>query len=98
MEFKKNLFKHPSAFLPLIMSLLALSLVIGHIAIFGIVRGTDEGTAAHIWQLLMVGQIPIIALFAIKYLPRKPKQALPILMLQIAAIVAACAPVFILEL
>jgi hypothetical protein len=39
----------------------------------------DEGAAAHVWQLLMVGQVPIMAFFAIKWRPTQPRQALVIL-------------------
>ncbi len=90
--------KHPSAFVPLVMSLAALSLVVGHIAMFGVAREADEGAAAHLWQLLMAAQIPIIAFFAITWLPRNPRQALLVLALQLAAGLAAAAPVFILKL
>jgi hypothetical protein len=57
--------KRPSAFLPLAMSLAALAVVLGHVAMFGAAREADEGSAAHIWQILMAGQIPIMAFFAI---------------------------------
>lgn len=90
--------KRPSAFLPLAMSLAALATVLVHIAVFGVAREADEGTAAHIWQILMAAQIPIVALFAIKWLPRGPKQALPVLALQVGAALAALAPVFFLDL
>jgi hypothetical protein len=90
-------FRQPSAFLPLAMSLVALALVIGHIALFGTARQPDEGTAAHLWQLLMAGQAPIIAFFALTFVPRAPRGALPVLGLQIAAALAAMAPVFILH-
>ena len=55
--------KQPSAFLPLAMSLAALAMVLGHAAVFGIVNEADEGTAAHIFQLLMAAQIPVVAFF-----------------------------------
>lgn len=90
--------KRPSALIPLAMSLAALSLVLGHIAISGPAREADEGTAAHLWQLLMAGQIPVIAFFAIKWLPRNPRQAVLILVLQAVAGLAAAAPVFLLGL
>jgi hypothetical protein len=90
--------KRPSALIPLAMSLAALSLVLGHIAISGPAREADEGTAAHLWQLLMAGQLPVIAFFAIKWLPREPRQALLILVLQAVAGLAAAAPVFLLRL
>jgi hypothetical protein len=80
------------------MSLAALSLVLGHMAFFGVAREADEGTAAHLWQLLMAGQIPVIAFFAIKWLPRAPRQAIFVLTLQAVAGLAAAAPVFFLNL
>ena len=86
--------KHPSAFLPIAMSLSALALVLGHIAIFGAAREADEGTAAHLWQLLMAGQMPVIAYFVVKWLPRAPAQALRVLAVQAVAALAACAPVW----
>jgi hypothetical protein len=89
--------KRPSAFIPIALSLIALSLVLGHIAMFGTARQADEGAAAHLWQLLMAGQVPIIAFFAIKWLPRTPSQAVLIFSLQIVAGLAAAAPVFLLK-
>lgn len=53
--------------------------------------------AAHLWQLLMAGQVPIVAFFAIKWAPQSPRQAVPILALQIGAALAAMAPVFLLH-
>lgn len=90
--------KKPSAWVPLAMSLAALALVLGHVAIFGAARETDEGTAAHIWQILMAAQVPIVAFFAIKWLPQTPRQALLVLVLQAGAALAALAPVFFLNL
>ena len=80
------------------MSLGALGLVLGHIAIFGTTRQADEGAAAHLWQFLMAGQIPVIAFFAIKWLPRAPGPALLVLALQAIAGLAAAFPVFLLNL
>jgi hypothetical protein len=76
------------------MSLSALALVLGSIAMFGAVREADEGTVAHIWQLLLAGQVPISACFVIRWLPRVPRQALSVLVLQIAAALAAMAAVY----
>jgi hypothetical protein len=92
-----RLLKSPSAFLPLVMSLAALLTVALYVAMFGIAPQTDEGTAAHLWQLLMAAQLPIIAFFAIKWLPREPLHALAVLALQAAAALAAMAPVFLLR-
>lgn len=90
--------KHPSAFVPILMSLAALAIVLSHIAVSGVAREADEGTAAHLFQLLMAGQAPIIAFFALKWLPRAPRQAAPILALQVGVALLALAPVFLLGL
>src|SRR5437588_8793233 len=100
MTTQANLFstlRHPSAFLPIAMSLLAVGVVGIQIALFGTARQPDEGTAAHLWQLLMAGQLPIILLFAIRWLPQSPRYALLILALQAGAAVAALAPVYLLR-
>jgi hypothetical protein len=90
--------KQPSAFLPLAMSLAALATVLVYVANYGVIREADEGAAAHIWQLLMAGQVPVIVFFAIKWLPRTPRQAVYVLALQAAAALGALAPVFFLNL
>jgi hypothetical protein len=70
--------KRWSAILPLAMSVVGLALIFGHVATSGGVRETDKGTAAHLWQLLMAVQLPIVAFFAIAWLPRAPvKGVLP---------------------
>jgi hypothetical protein len=46
----------------------------------------------------MAGQIPVIAYFAIKWLPRAPGPALAVLILQAVAGLMAAAPVFLLKL
>lgn len=88
-----NTFTRFSALAPLVMSLVALALVIGRIAVVGTARQVDEGTVAHLFQLLIVCQLPIVAFFAIKWLRRIPKQALAVLALQALAVAVACAPV-----
>lgn len=89
--------KKPSAFLPVAMSLAALAIVLVHIIMSGTARQADEGTAAHLWQLLMAAQIPIVAFFAIRWLPQSPRSALPVLALQAVAALAALAPVYLLN-
>ena len=81
------------------MSLAALALVLGYVALFGTTQeqGGDEGTAAHIWQILMAAQIPVVLFFAIKWLPRAPKQALQVLALQAVTYLASLAALFFFE-
>jgi hypothetical protein len=95
--------KRPSAILPLSMSVNALTMVLVSLAI-GLARGgkitrdPDEGDLAHIYQLLMTVQMPIVLFFAIKWLRRAPGPTLRILGLQAGAWLAACAPVYLLHL
>ena len=88
--------KQPSALVPLAMSLTALALVLGHAAMFGVVHQEDEETAAHIFQLLTVGQVPIVAFFGAKWLPRAPRQTVQVLALQAGAALAAIVSVIFL--
>jgi hypothetical protein len=103
-ESFRTMVRKPSAFLPAAMSVTALALLggaymygraTGHT---GFVREPDEGSLAHLWQLLMTGQVPVLAYFTIKWLPRAPKQTLSILALQAGAVLAALAPVYFLNL
>ena len=86
--------REPSAFIPIAMSIAALVTVLYHIAMFGIAREPDEGAAAYIWQLLMAGQVPVVAFYAVKWLPRAPRTALQVLAVQVGAALAALAPVY----
>ncbi|MEO7658810.1 MAG: hypothetical protein ABIV48_04270 [Pyrinomonadaceae bacterium] len=92
-----SLLKKPSAFLPVLMSSASFFLVVGHVAIYPLVCETDEGTPAHIFQLLMGLQVPIVGYFAMRWLTTKPRQAAAILLLQAVAGIAAFAAVFIME-
>ncbi len=93
----KQLLKSPSAFLPPVLSLAALLTVALYVALFGTAPQADEGTAAHIWQLLMAAQLPIIAFFVAKWLPRQPLRTLAVVALQGAAALAALLPVYLLK-
>ena len=90
--------KKPSGYLPVAMSLAALTIVLVALALFGVTHEADEGVTAHLWQLLMAGQVPIIGFFMMRWLPQAPRPALLVLAMQIAAALAAMAPVWWLRL
>jgi hypothetical protein len=90
--------RQPSAFLPLLMSLAGLTLVLGHVAVSGGGREADEGTAARLWWVLMAAQVPVVAFFAIAWLPRAPRPALLVLALQVIAVLANLATVRFFDL
>ena len=87
------------AILPLLMTLTVVAAGVIHaVQVGGFVREADEGTAEHLFQILMPAQIPIIAVFAATQLPRHPRWAAWILALQIGLALALFALVFSLQL
>jgi len=94
----RNMLLLPSAMAPIAMSTLALVVVLISVAVFGATHEHDEGAAAHIWQLLVAGQLPVIAFFAAKWLFVARRPALAVLALQALALLAAIAPVYLLKL
>jgi len=92
----RTLLKQPSAFAPLAMSLVATLIVASYAVLHGTRPQPDEGTAAHLWQLLMAGQLPIIGYFAIRWLPHEPRAAAQVIGLHILGMLTAAAPVFLM--
>lgn len=92
----RSLLKEPSAYLSLAMALACLALVVGHFAVYGNLHEVDEGAAAHIFQILMVAQVPVVGYFAIKWLPRSPIETVQVLAMWAAVVIAAFAGVYFL--
>lgn len=99
-------FRARSAWIPILMSGAAMALLGGYLAsgphdpaivIENGVRRPDESGVARLWQFLMVLQLPAIGWFALRWLPRAPRQAIAVLALQALAVVAAALPVFLIE-
>lgn len=90
--------RRPSGFVPVLMSLTAFAVVIASIGATGPVREPDEGAAAHIFQLLIVGELPLLAFFVVRWLRRDFRAALTILAIQAAAIGLALFPVWYFRL
>lgn len=95
---KINLWTKPEAWLPFFMSLSALILLMAYVALVGVHTTQDEGGAAHLFQLIMALQTPVIIYFAIKWIPRQPKDAYKILVAQLVAFTFPFALVFFLEM
>ena len=91
-----KLAKWPSAILPLAMASAAPGIVLVHAARYGVVHEADEGTSAHLFQLLMVLQVPADVFLLAKWLPRDPGWTLQVLGLQAIVVLAAFAGVFFL--
>ena len=77
------LLRKPSAWLPLLMSLAAIGLIVGHVALVGVARQDDEGTEARIFQLLMLVDAVAIGAFAVRWLPVAPKAAISVVAMQL---------------
>lgn len=95
------LIKKPSAWIPIALSVLAIAGTLGYIAIYGLTElgiGTDEGTPAHLFQLYLLAQVFLIGFFAIKWIPKTPKQAVVIAVLQVLGMCLAIRLVLFLEL
>jgi hypothetical protein len=95
----RALLRQPTGHLPLAMSLGALAMIVWFVAVHGVVRQPDEGAQAHLWQLLVAGQVPLIGYFAVRWLPTATRPAIVVLALQAAAVMLlALAPLWALGL
>jgi glucan phosphoethanolaminetransferase (alkaline phosphatase superfamily) len=92
------LLRKPSAYLPLFMSLAILIVVLVHVTLFGTTREADEGAAAHLFQILLVAQALVAAYFAVRWLPKSPRQGACVLALQGLTLLAACTPIAVMGL
>jgi hypothetical protein len=81
---------------PPLASLAAISLVLGHAARYGVTHVTDEGAAAHLFQILMLAQLPVVLFFALTWLPKRTILALKILAVDGGLALAAFTTVFFL--
>ena len=91
------LLRRPSAAIPLLMSGAAFLSIAAILATAGITRPEDEGAPARVFQLLILLQAPLVATFAWRWLPRCPRQALGVMLLQIVAAFLAVVVVLWLE-
>jgi hypothetical protein len=90
----RDLFWSPSGFAPVAMSACALAVIAGHVLTSGTAPQADEGSAAHVWQLLMAGQLPFVGWFALRWVPERGPRAIAVSALHAASISAALFPVW----
>jgi hypothetical protein len=91
-----NFSREPSAMIPVIMSLGALLIVAIELGTHGLVPERDERAVAHLWQVLMVAQLPVIGFFAYRWLRRAPWQAGTVLIVQALSFATAAVPLRLL--
>ena len=92
-----SLLRHWSGWLPIGISVFLLLLGLRYVAIHGLVSQPDEGTEAHLFQLLMPVQLAVMAYFALTWFPRAPRRMLPVLLLQAVAAGAVFAVVYLID-
>ena len=104
---RRSPFRATSAWVPIALAGAAIALLVGHlltgphapnIVVGNGIPREDETSAARLWQLLMLLQVPCVLYFAAWWLPKDPKRALAMLGIQGFAFVAAALPVVLLEL
>jgi hypothetical protein len=94
----RELSRRPVAFLPFVLAGAALAFLVGYVAVFGVDdRRGDEGTPARIFQLIMAAQLVAMTVFAVAWLPRAPRPALLVLIIQAAAAAIPIATILLLE-
>jgi hypothetical protein len=93
-----SMFRYPSVAIPLGMSAGAFVTVLIHVIGIGADPAADDGTAAKLFQILLAGQAPFVAYFALKWLPRMPAEAMLVIAAQAAAALVALAPVVLFDL
>ena len=83
-----------SAWVPLLCSAFAFAIVMANI-VARVPPQPDENTSAHLWQLLMVAQLPFILLFVATSDWARWRKPAALLLLQALGIVAAALPVWL---
>ena len=73
---------------PIIFSMLALAIVVGNVVV-GARTQPDEGTWAHLFQLLIAGQLPLVLLFIVTADWARPRE--PILVMLVQALTCGAA-------
>ncbi len=93
-----RLLREISGWVPIAIPVTIVLMLTSYLVLAGSERDTDEGFAAHMFQLLLLVQATVMVYFAVKWLPERPREAMQTLALQLIAIVIAISPVFILRL
>ena len=90
--------RHPAAWLPIVVPLALVTYIAVYLSWFGVPHSSDEGTAAHIFQLTMLAEFALVVVFAVRWLPKAPAAAAIVLGIQLLAAATPLALVFVLGL
>jgi hypothetical protein len=83
---------------PMVMSLVAFLLVLVAVSAGWEKGQTDEGSAAHIFQILIAGQVPLILIFLLSADWNKYARVLRTVAFQVLGVLIAMSPVFYFKL
>jgi hypothetical protein len=89
--------RRPTAWLPFAVSLGALAFVLGYAAVSGSVAHQGERAPARLFQVLLLVDAVLIAVFAARWLPTMPKEATRIIAAQVLAASVPIVTVLYLE-
>ena len=95
-----SIWHKPSAWLPIVFSFAALAVVVAAVAAHGgaLHHEADEGATAHLWQIFMALNVLTMGYFVVRWVALAPRKGLVVLVVQIAATLAAMAPVYFMHL
>ena len=77
---------------PAVLAVATAALLAGPVLAGG-AHEADEGTGAHLWQLLMLAQVPVLAVLTAHWLDRRSRRAALVLAADIALVVTNLAVV-----
>lgn len=89
-----SVLKKPSGWVPVVLSFGILLMELGFVLFGSQEPEADEGAGAHLFQIWLVLEFFFVAFFAAAWLPREPKPAMRVLIVQIISIAAGMFPVF----
>ena len=93
----RTLLLSPLGLAPVLMSMFCIGMILVHVARFGTLRQEDEGTEAHLFQVLMAVQVPLILFFGGKWWPERRRETLVVLSLQAFLALLAFLLLFLFE-
>jgi len=87
-----------SGFIPIYLSLAALAVVVLSIILNGVTPGRDEDAFAHIYQILIAAEVPVVGFFVVRWIRTSFWLCFRILVVQAIALATALLPVWLLHL
>lgn len=94
---RRPLLISPLSLAPMVMSMFCIAMILLHVARFGTLKQEDEGIEAHLFQVVMALQAPLILFFVGKWWPERRRETLVVLSLQAFLVLLAFLLLFLFE-